>query len=63
MAFSGQENGEDSRMTKEDLVVKSSDMQDILIRYEFEHAPDADRRQDTSFCLANIFDQLQLEKK
>jgi UDP-GlcNAc:undecaprenyl-phosphate GlcNAc-1-phosphate transferase len=63
IAFSGHENGEESRATAEDLVVQSSDMQDLLIRYEFEQAPADDRRQDISFCLASIFDQVQLEKK
>ena len=47
---------------QEELLVKSSDGQDILIRYEFEHAPDDNRRQDVSSCLAGIFDQMRIDQ-
>jgi len=46
---------------KESLRVKSSDGQDILIRYDFESPPDDTMRQDVSFCLAAIFDQIRLD--
>lgn len=44
-----------------ELLVKSSEGQDVLVCYGFEHAPDAGRRQDVSQCLAGIFDGIRLD--
>ncbi len=46
---------------KEELAVKSLGGRDVLIGYEFEHAPDDSRRQDVSSCLAAIFDQVRID--
>jgi hypothetical protein len=48
--------------SREELLVKSSDGQDILIWYEFERTPDDSRRQDVSSCLAGIFDQMVIDQ-
>jgi UDP-GlcNAc:undecaprenyl-phosphate GlcNAc-1-phosphate transferase len=48
-----------TQASQEELLVKSSEGQDILICYEFTHAPDPERRQDVSSCLARIFDGMR----
>ena len=45
----------------ENLLVKSSDGQDITIRYEFEQTPNDPTRQDVTSCLAAIFDQMKID--
>jgi len=40
-----------------ELRVKSSDEQDIIVRFNFLDEPDDHRRQDVTSCLAGIFDQ------
>lgn len=49
---------DNTKALPEQLLVKSADGQDILIRYEFLHSPgpETETRQDVSTCLARIFD-------
>jgi UDP-GlcNAc:undecaprenyl-phosphate GlcNAc-1-phosphate transferase len=48
--------------SREILKVKSSEGQDILLCYEYKHAPNDNRRQDVSLCLAGIFDGMKAER-
>jgi UDP-GlcNAc:undecaprenyl-phosphate GlcNAc-1-phosphate transferase len=45
---------------EEELRVKASDGRDVRIGYTFRDHPDENRRQEVSFCLAGIFDQVNL---
>lgn len=46
--------------SREELLVKSSEGEDIVIWYRFLQTPDEHTRQDVSSCLASIFDELNL---
>jgi UDP-GlcNAc:undecaprenyl-phosphate GlcNAc-1-phosphate transferase len=63
MASSGTKNEQNSQTAREDVLVRSADLQDLLVCYEFDRSLNDHRRRDVSFCLASIFDQLQLAKK
>lgn len=54
--------GAGKQESKEKLLVKSLDGQDILIWYDFEEIPDDDRRGDVASCLVSIFDELQIDQ-
>ena len=58
MSSSEDSDCERAGVSKGDLLVKSSDGQDILIRYDFMQNPDHEMQQDVSSCLALIFDQM-----
>ena len=47
---------------KERLRVKSSDDENLFVLFEYETAPDDNRRNDVNACLATIFDQLMLDR-